>query len=52
MAGYNVATLAKLIEQFERMPGVDEFVEASEEELDDLEVGETCFLDEFIGSFQ
>lgn len=31
---------------------VDEFVEASEEELDDLEVGETCFLDEFIGSFQ
>ena len=22
MAGYNVATLAKLIEQFERMPGI------------------------------
>lgn len=31
---------------------VDEFVESPEEELDDLEAGETCFLDEFIGSFQ
>lgn len=31
---------------------VDEFVGSPEDDLGDLEVGETSFLDEFIGSFQ